>query len=289
MEHQREIVLFLIDTNPIAWNKLEKKGDSFVSVISQVYSYLTQMILSDVFQLAPVIAYNQCGVHWLFPTPEDAENLIKGNLQATNTDEIINYCQSINKNLCEFAKNCAEVEQHTNDVRLDVAISTALCHLNRYPSEYLKRIMIITPSQDSKANFESTMNAIFAAHRIKVTIDSIFLYSQESNHIDNQDKSESLFLNQASILTGGFSISINQGTNRIQYLLQYLFSIPPLPIRNMIVLKKVKAIDYKTPAVNTKKLIDQGVMCPVCLSVFEKQEKPLNRCSVCGLRQDLLK
>lgn len=278
MENSHEIVLFLIDTNPIAWNILEKNGVSFHTVISQVYSYLSQMILSDVFQLAPLIAYNQCGVHWLFPTPEDAELLIKGSLQATNTDEIISYCKSINQNLCYFAQKCAEIEQTTNDVRLDVAISTALCHLNKYPSEYLKRIIVITPSKDSEANFESTMNAIFAAHRIKVTIDSILI-----------DRQDSLFLNQASILTGGFSISISQTTNRIKYLLQYLLSIPPLPIRDLIVLKKVKAIDYKTPAVNTKKLIDQGIMCPVCLSVFEKTDRPINKCIVCNSKQQLLK
>ena len=246
------------------------------------------MILSDVFQLAPVIAYNQCGVHWLFPSPDRAELLIKGSLQATNTDEILSYCQSINQNLCDFAKQCANVDQTTNDVRLDVAISTALCHLNRYSSEYLKRILVITPSKDtfddksndrnkeSEANFESTMNSIFAAHRINVTIDSILI-----------NVPESLFLNQASILTNGFSTSICNMT-RIQYLLQYLLSIPPLPIRNLIVLKKVKAIDYKTPAVNTNNLIDQGIMCPVCLSVFEKTDKPINICSVCRSNQQFL-
>ncbi|OHT13715.1 hypothetical protein TRFO_16035 [Tritrichomonas foetus] len=270
----REVVLFLIDTNPVAWNKLEEEGVRFTDILSQLYAYLTQMILSDVFQLAPIIAYNQCGVHWLFPAPEQAESLINGNLQVTNSDEILSYCNSINKNLCDFANQCSTAEQKTNDVRLDVAISTALCHLNRYPKEFMKRIFVITPSKDSESSFESTMNAIFAAHRINVTIDSVLI-----------NISESLFLNQAAILTNGFTISVK---NRLKYLLQYFLSIPPLPVRNLMVLKKVKAIDYKTPSVNTKELIDQGLMCPICLSVYQKTDKPLNTCKVCKSYQQLL-
>ena len=272
----REIVLFLIDTNPIAWNKLESEFSvSFSSVMSQIYSYLMQMVLSDVFQLPPLLAYNQCGVKWLFPSPDQATALISGNLQATNTGEIVSYCRAINNCLSAFANECAEKEQKVNDVRLDVAISTALCHLNKYPSNYLKRIIVITPSNDSESCFESTMNSIFTAHRINVTIDSLLLNVKDS-----------LFLNQAAILTGGFSLSIQK---RLPYIFQYLLALPPLPIRGLIELKKVQARNYTAPAVNTKKLIDQGLMCPVCLSVYEKDDKPLNKCQVCNMNQQFLR
>lgn len=270
MENAREIVLFLIDANPIAWGT---KNISFTEAISQLFSYLSQMILSDVFQLAPVLAYNQCGVSWLFPSPDEAPLLIKGSLQATNPAEILSYCKTIAQKLAEFSRKCTTIEQNRNDVRLDVAISTAICHLNRYPPDFLKRILVLTPSNDSKSNFESTMNSIYAAHRINITIDSILI-----------DVSDSLFLNQAAIITNGFSITIK---NRVQYLLQYLLSIPPLPIRNLIVLKEVKAENYTTPAVNTKDLINQGIMCPVCLSVFEQKNEKIRICEVCKSREQI--
>jgi hypothetical protein len=115
------------------------------------------------------------------------------------------------------------------------------------------------------------MNAILAAHRIGVVIDSVLIGVKSS-----------LFLSQAAIVTQGFSIGLGI---RQRCMIQYLLSIPPLPIRELIVVRRAAAVDYKTPAVNTGKLIDFGLMCPVCLSVYEKTEHSLSRCQICGARE----
>jgi transcription initiation factor TFIIH subunit 3 len=277
MESQsREVVVFLVDANPVEWAHVNPQQDiTFPEFLDQLFAYLSQMILCDVFQLAPVVAYNQFGARWLFPAPERVDSLISGRLQATNTDEVLDYCRRLLDGLRRFAAECARVPSpRDTGVRLDVALSFALSHLNKYPADANKRIMVLTRSPDPVANFESTMNAVFAAHRIRVVIDSILIKVRSS-----------LFLNQAAILTNGFSIALQ---TRPKCLIQYLLTIPPLCIRHLIVLKKVKAIDYKTPAVNTKNMIDIGLMCPVCLSVFEKTEKPMFRCTVCGTRQQIL-
>jgi transcription initiation factor TFIIH subunit 3 len=271
----REITLLLLDTNPIEWSK--PKGPSDLTIkefLDQVFAFLTQMILSDIFQIAPVIAYNQYGARWMFPLPDRASQVISGRLQATNPDEVLSYCSCIVENLQSFANDCA-ASPITDDrgVRLDVALSLALCHLNKYHPESRKRILVLTRSADPVVNFESTMNAIFAAHRINVVIDSVLISLPSS-----------LFLNQAALLTHGFSISV---TTRVKCLMQYLLTIPPLTVRPYFLLKRVKAIDYKTPAVNTKNLIDMGLMCPVCLSVYEDTGKPMGRCVVCHTREQI--
>jgi hypothetical protein len=272
----REVVVFLVDVNPVAWTGVNPQDDiTFPEFLDQLFSYLSQMILCDIFQLAPVVAYNQFGARWLFPSPDRVDALIRGRLQATNPDEILDYCRRILEGLRGFSTECAAVRApRDSGVRLDIALSFALCHLNKYAAGVSKRIMVLTRSDDPVANFESTMNAVFAAHRIGVAIDSMLI-----------KLSSSLFLNQAAILTGGFSIAL---ITRPKCLIQYLLAVPPLSIRHLFVLKKVKANEYKTPAVNTKQMIDIGLMCPVCLSVFEKTEKPLFRCTVCGTRQQIL-
>ncbi|KAH0793810.1 RNA polymerase II transcription factor B subunit 4 [Histomonas meleagridis] len=270
--NQREVALFLLDTNPIAWKKLEAQGElSFSMCLDQLFAYFNQMILTDIFQIAPVLAYNQAGTEWVAPGPERTEALIRGELQATNSDEIFLYCKEIVSNISGFARQCAlNPPEENHGVRLDIALSRALCLLNKFPSEVKKRIIVITPSCDSQSHFESTINAIFAAHRIGVVIDSLIIKSKES-----------LFLNQAALITNGFSLAIEF---RTKLLTQYLLSIPPLPVRNLIMLKKVQNINYKTPAENTGNMIDVGLMCPVCLSVFEKTENKLRTCPVCKSR-----
>jgi hypothetical protein len=74
------------------------------------------------------------------------------------------------------------------------------------------------------------MNAVFAAHRINVVVDSVLISVKMS-----------LFLNQAAILTNGFSITL---MTRPKCLMQYLLTITPLSGRKYIVMTKVKAIDY---------------------------------------------
>jgi hypothetical protein len=100
-------------------------------------------------------------------------------------DEILDYCHQLLDGLGCFASVCAGVP-------LDVAPSFGLCHLNKCAADINRRIPVLTRSSDRVANFESTMNAVFATHHI----DSILIWLKSS-----------LFLNQAAILAGGFSFA----------------------------------------------------------------------------------
>jgi transcription factor TFB4 len=274
----REVLVLLLDTNPVAWTRRPHPTEphiTFSECLDQTFAYLSQMILSDVFQIAPVVAYNQHGAKWLFPAPDKVGQLILGRLQATNPDEVLTYCQTVVANLHAYARECAgRTLQRDPGVRLDVGLSLALCHLNKYPAEVNKRILVLSRSTDPVLTFESTMNSVFAAHRIGVVVDSLLICVKSS-----------LFLNQAAILTDGFSIAL---LNRPKCLMQYLLTIPPLSVRKFIVMPKVKAVDYKTPAVNSQNMIDMGILCPICLSVYEKTAAPIYRCTVCGSRQQLV-
>lgn len=276
MASEREVVLLAIDMNPIAWTSVNEADDiTLKEFLDQIFAFITQMVLSDVFQIAPIVAYHQKGAKFLFPEPDKAMDVVTGRLQANNLDEMKLYCETVLQNLHEFITEGAEADVgDLSGVRLDVALALALCHMNRYPPDTKKRILVLTRSRDATAYFESTMNAIFAAHRIGVVIDSLMIKLESS-----------LFLNQAALLTGGFSLSV---VTRPRCLIQYMLSIPPLPIRDLIAMEKVKAVESRTPAVNEPThMIDMGFMCPVCLSVFEDTGKPLWVCSVCGARMRL--
>lgn len=271
-DNDREVAVFLIDTNPVEWMKFNGPKDlTSRDFLDQFFGYLNQMILSNILQLSPIVAYNQYGAKWIYPTPDITSEIISGKRQATNPDDVNNYFRLIVNNLADYANECAgkEVKQ---GVRLDAALSLALCHLNHYDAKY-KRIVVLTVSEDPVGRFEPTMNTIFAAHRIEVVIDSILIKVEKS-----------LFLNQAAIFTKGFSIALK---HRPRFLMQYLLTIPPLLVRKHVQINKVQSIDYQTPAINTKNLIDCGLMCPICLSVFEKTDKSLAWCTVCGSRAQI--
>ena len=272
MSADREVVLLALDMNPILWT--EPAGENDITIkefLDQIFAFLSQMILTDVFQVAPIIAYNQNGARFLFPDPDKARDVISGRLQATNVGEIQAYCETVIENLQGVLAEDVTSSRDSSGVRLDVALSLALCHLNQYPADVKKRIIVLAKSPDATAYFESTMNALFAAHRIGVVIDSLMI------KLDSH-----LFLNQAALLTGGFSMAVKK---RQKCLIQYLLSIPPLPVRDLIVMEKVQALESRTPAVNEPhRMIAMGLMCPVCLSVFEDTNASKFRCSVCKAR-----
>ena len=81
------------------------------------------------------------------------------------------------------------------------------------------RCLVITASPDYPEQYVPVMNCIFAAQKLKVTIDSIYLGGKE--------KGSSSFLQQASHITSGIHIKPNHKENLAQYLLVNFFFGPP--------------------------------------------------------------
>lgn len=260
--NERDALVILVETDPVSWES--SKSLDICSFFDHLFLYLKQMILADVFNPPTIIAYNRCNAMYLYPSPDKCDMVMDNQVQLTTDEEINDYMQQILESL-ELFSNQSVLMKPSFGSKLDAAISLALCHLNGFTRQNIrKRIMIFYLSEDDPSAFDTTMNSIFAANRIGAVIDSLSL-----------NQNQSLFLNQGAVITNGQFLVLDSP----EYLSQYLFSIPPISIRPFFELPPVKSLNYRAPDSKSKDLIDIGYLCPYCLSVHSKKEL---KCSVCN-------
>lgn len=151
------------------------------------------------------------------------------------------------------------------------AISSALTAINKLQKteENLNmkaRVMIISVSGDNTLPYVSMMNTIFAAQKMKVSLDVCKLGET------------SIFLQQTSDATNGVYIDVKHPSGLIQYLSSALF-IEPL-LRPIIVLPTNTSIDFRASCFVTNKVIDIGYVCSVCLCILSMVPAD-ERCPTC--------
>lgn len=261
-EAQRESLVLLIDTNPIAWENMIQLSIS--QFMEHLFVYLKQMILADQFLPPTVIAYNQCTAKFLYPMPSMAERSMEEAFQPTNVIQINQYFDSILENLREFNSSCVGMQIYLAP-RVDLALSLALCHLNGFTNKTNpRRVLVFSVSEDKGSQYD---NILFTAERVKATIDSFFL-----------NNNQMCFLKQAADMTKGFSRKLGHP----EHLVQYLLTLPSLMTRKNLSLRANEPMDYFAPSIDTKEMICMGYICPICLSVFKEYQE--GKCPVCDSR-----
>ena len=151
------------------------------------------------------------------------------------------------------------------------AISTALTAINKLQKSEEKlnmkaRVMIISVSGDNTLPYVSMMNTIFAAQKMKVSLDVCKLGEK------------SIFLQQTSDATNGVYIDIKHPSGLIQYLSSALF-IEPL-LRPIVVLPTNTSVDFRASCFVSNKVVDIGYVCSVCLCILSMVPSD-ERCPTC--------
>ncbi|EFC43470.1 predicted protein [Naegleria gruberi] len=155
---------------------------------------------------------------------------------------------------------------------LSGALSMALCFINRLEKEkplgmsLNSRILTFQVSPDISSQYISVMNAIFSAEKMSIMLDACVLSNDDST-----------FLQQACFLTGGNYLKPQRQEGLIQYLLT-IFMLEK-SLRSYIQLPVQNTVDFRASCFETRKPIDDGYVCPVCLSIFSSH-KPV--CSTCA-------
>lgn len=139
------------------------------------------------------------------------------------------------------------------------AISTALTAINKlqHSEETMNikaRVMIVSVSGDNTLPYVSMMNTIFAAQKMKVSLDVCKLGEK------------SIFLQQTSDATNGVYIDIKHPSGIIQYLSSALF-IEPL-LRPIVVLPTNTSVDFRASCFVSNAVVDIGYVCSVCLCIL---------------------
>ncbi|UZJ56147.1 hypothetical protein CBS101457_005467 [Exobasidium rhododendri] len=163
------------------------------------------------------------------------------------------------------------------------ALSQALCHINRLnlstsngggeedrktasTRAFQSRVLILTASPDSSSQYVSIMNCIFGAQKKGVLVDVCKLFGG----------SDSVFLQQASHLTGGIYFRLEAVTGLLQTLMTAFLASPS--IRSRIRLPANDDVDFRAACFCHGTVVDVGYVCSVCLSIFCD---PIERCHTC--------
>ncbi|XP_061723627.1 general transcription factor IIH subunit 3 [Cydia pomonella] len=153
-------------------------------------------------------------------------------------------------------------EEKPGESLLAGALAMALCYIGRIRRQLApgvrmsSRILIVTGSSDTAAQYINYMNVFFTAQKQQVLIDVCSL-----------DKHLSL-LQQGCDITGGLYLKVPSLEGLLQYLL-WVF-LPEACERRALVLPGGGRVDYRAACFCHREPVSIGYVCSLCLSVFCK-------------------
>ncbi|KAI8816065.1 RNA polymerase II transcription factor B subunit 4 [Fimicolochytrium jonesii] len=264
------LLVLIIDTNPHAWATAANDPDqpiSFVDVLEHILIFINAHLSLRFDSKLAIIASHSDTSRFLFPAPE---NDATGKQEADEAKKPANtYKQffDVNQRLVKEIKGMVRDDQNTrleNRTMTAGSLSLAQTYINRVRREnegasIQSRILLVSISPDLPSQYIPTMNCIFAAQRLGTRIDVCRFGGRHYG-------SESVFLPQASHITGGTYLDVPEPRNLLQYLL-YTF-LPEPSIRNVLLLPSKEQLDFRAACFCHKKVVDVGHVCSVCLSIF---------------------
>jgi transcription initiation factor TFIIH subunit 3 len=279
-ENDISLLVLVLDMNPKAWaqrssTKQTKTNNTFQETITftmfldHVLIFLKAYLMLQKYNALAVIATHPKRTTFLYP-PSSRLSLC-GSPQTVAQLQVAIDFDDLKVHMTQQVK---EIMQQTDEddfhkeSSLAAALSFGLCYINRILIErpQLKpRMFVLNISPDIPSHYVFVMNAISAAQKLNVPIDSCVL---------NQDGSS--FLQQAAHLTNGIYIkpSVPQG------LLHYFLTVFVLDryVRTILPPPNPLEVDYRTTCFCHNKIIDRGFVCSVCLSIFCEPRKDCLTC-----------
>ncbi|KAK4115722.1 transcription factor Tfb4 [Canariomyces notabilis] len=123
------------------------------------------------------------------------------------------------------------------------------------------RILVLSVSDSSPAQYIPTMNAVFAAAHARIAIDTLSLRGRPT------------FLEQASFITQGTFIRAAEPRGLLQYLI----------VAELLVTPSADAVDFRAACFCHRNVIDTGFVCSICLSIFCEVPEGAE-CLTCGTK-----
>lgn len=140
-------------------------------------------------------------------------------------------------------------------------------------SAFRARILVLSVSDPEPSQYIPTMNAVFAAARAAVAVDTLSLCGADS-----------AFLQQAAFSTGGSFVPARDPRGLLSYLMFAL--VPDAEARASLVMPASDVVDFRAACFCHGDVVDTGFVCSVCLSIFcelpaAEADAPV-KCLTCG-------
>ena len=115
------------------------------------------------------------------------------------------------------------------------------------------RILVLSVSPDLAPAYIPIMNAIFAAQKLRATLDVCKLFGADT-----------VFLQQAAHLTGGSYVFLERRDALLQHLI--MSHLPPPAMRALVAVPTQDRVDFRAACFCHKSIVDIGFVCSICLS-----------------------
>lgn len=290
IDESPSLLTVILDLHPLKWKlyKETHKGTSFRSVTSAMLTMLNSHIALNSGNRVSLYVANSFyhGAKRVYPEEEGIKHIshdemdedevifgkgvMSGKKRLLKSIGIYGQFKVLDEKILETLDNLFKSEpdklrqliNKDNDFvkgTMTGAISSALSSINKLQKaedtmNMKARIMIISVSDDTTLPYISMMNTIFAAQKMKVSIDVCKLGET------------SIFLQQTCDATNGVYINIKHPAGLIQYLCNALF-IEPL-LRPVMVLPTNTSVDFRASCFVSNKVVDIGYVCSVCLCIL---------------------
>lgn len=284
---ETQLLAIVFDANPSGWASEEGTWPDFKSSLEQLLIFINAYLAnSHRSYLALIAAHpNSCG--YIYPSDADpglqlhsesnGEGITDGALWNSGLpfqfrDANLQIKQGLDLFLERAESRPAAETAHSS---ITAAISKAICYIHRVSRQLelekvSPRILVLSASPDAPHHYIPMMNGIFSAQRLGFPIDTLKLSGGES-----------MFLQQASHITGGRFIDLRKSQCRepgalIQYL-NFVF-LADTAMRGALISPGEPGVDFRAACFCHKAVIDVGYVCSVCLSIFCKFYEVCSTC-----------
>ncbi|TPX58607.1 hypothetical protein PhCBS80983_g02993 [Powellomyces hirtus] len=221
-EDDINLLTVIVDTNPAAWaaaaNDPERPLD-FIKIIEQILIFINAHLSLKFDNELAIIASHTNQSRFLYPLPPtdpEAALLDAPKKPANAYKQFFDVDQGVVMKLKELVAESKEADEE-NKSMIAGSLSLAQSYINRVKranenSNVQSRILVISISPDLPSQYIATMNCIFAAQKGATRIDVCRFQGRNYG-------GDSVFLPQASHITGGIFLEIPEPRNLLQYLL----------------------------------------------------------------------
>ncbi|KAG7193877.1 RNA polymerase II transcription factor B subunit 4 [Scheffersomyces spartinae] len=172
----------------------------------------------------------------------------------TYTHRMLTLDQSIRTTTQSAINNTTNSQHHHNSG--GTGNSNGSGHSSQLSSTNVKsRILVVSADDTDDLKYIPIMNSIFAAQKIKTSIDVAKLGAKNSS-----------YLQQASDATNGVYLKIEDPKGLIQVLSSAFFIEPS--VRPLFILPTNSNVNYRASCFVTGKSVDLGYVCSICLCIM---------------------
>ncbi|TNY17428.1 transcription factor Tfb4-domain-containing protein [Rhodotorula diobovata] len=280
-----DLLCLIIDLNPVAWAHSAHQaspGDDSLSLEQALDHAL-------VFCNAHLALRHENQLAVFAAAPGVSRQLFSSQLSPTSSSSSSSSSPSSDTNIYQqFRIVDQQLTRGVKDLMRDLpddpepganlvgALSTALCHINRLSTtdafastaaarRAKPRIVVLSVTQDSSAQYVPIMNCIFTAQKNNIEIDVCKVFGPDA-----------VFLQQACHLTSGAYYRLERRAALLQYLL--VGFLPGPQAHKALTQPRQDQVDLRAACFCHRRIVDVGYVCSVCLSIFCA---PRPVCSTC--------